>query len=194
MEPLTDKVGHSDDTASNEDEKGMWVSQESLQLLQDMLEILEDVSGKSDKAKSTYDCPICPYASIHKVDISKHLRNHMKPIERGFKCAYCPYACLVMHNVTLHIKRFHPDLPVREIAFGRKCDKKVESQENGVGIAPQEDSSKEDSTANTTERTGHMDEAVKKTKERDNYAALHETVNIFIFYCEAAWILIYIKY
>ena len=63
------------------------------------------VLGAKAPMKTTA-CPMCPYVSYNRSDVTKHMRTHTR--DKPFQCFLCSYKCSQKCNLTAHIARKHP--------------------------------------------------------------------------------------
>ncbi len=61
----------------------------------------------------SYACHLCPYTSLDKSTLVRHLRTHNG--ERPFQCAICKYAFTTKANCERHVKKRHKKLQKHEI-------------------------------------------------------------------------------
>ena len=119
-------------------EEGANCNSNSLNLIEDMLYSLK--GDERRPFKQPIRCPICPYTTVIKKNMRRHLNFHKKQayIKNGYKCAYCPYISEIEGVVTRHINKHHPTLPVKKIAIGGarlKDDERVTATDTAVFIS-----------------------------------------------------------
>ena len=61
----------------------------------------------------SYSCNLCPYTSLDKSTLVRHLRTHNG--ERPFQCAICKYAFTTKANCERHVKKRHKKVQKNEI-------------------------------------------------------------------------------
>ena len=77
------------------------------------LNALKRHSRGHTKTSHSYACLICPYTSLDKSTLVRHLRTHNG--ERPFQCAICKYAFTTKANCERHVKKRHKKLSKIEI-------------------------------------------------------------------------------
>ena len=63
---------------------------------------------QDSKEKGKLLCNVCPYSSVIKDNIRKHLFRHydVKP----FKCRFCEWSCVTKHQLNVHHRNNHLNL------------------------------------------------------------------------------------
>ncbi|XP_074595349.1 uncharacterized protein LOC141850590 [Brevipalpus obovatus] len=80
------------------------------------------------KGGHNYVCNLCPYTSLDKSTLVRHLRTHNG--ERPFQCAICKYAFTTKANCERHVRKRHKKLTKSEIKSAMQLNSDLNSSQS----------------------------------------------------------------
>ena len=119
-----------------------------------------DIKADDEPEESVFKCSRCDYFTKREDNLLRHRKSHMNPDEKKYGCSICAYRAMVKVQVMKHMKKIHPNQPVKYKVFGNNSETTVsETEEKKEGVKQDEQ--------NTTDKA-NMDEDSKESPKMES--------------------------